>query len=180
MKPIILLAVLLLISIAPGCSPVKVQFEYDPAEDFSAYKTFDFMPVPPEVAVHLRALQPAQNAVTKQLEAKGFEGTADNPDLLIAIHTRVTAEMATQDWGCDYPRWALSNEGTEARGGCQVNVYQKTEGRLILDVIKAEDRTMIWRGIAERAIPADRNAEDLDKIVSGVVAKVLKSFPPAK
>ena len=37
------------ILLAAGCSSYTVMFDYDHQEDFSQYKTFDFLPAPQEI-----------------------------------------------------------------------------------------------------------------------------------
>jgi hypothetical protein len=163
-----------------GCSRVKINYDYDKEEDFSSFNTFDFMPVPEKVAEHAQALEPIRMAVTRQLEAKGFTGTSDNPDLLIAVHTSVEDTVRVSDWGYSYAPWGMYYGGYGFGQGDRIDVYHHSEGTLVLDFIKASDQELIWRGSAESALPDRQNPGDIQKVINKSVARILRHFPPSK
>ena len=65
------------------------------------------------------------------------------------------------------------------RGG-GISTYEWQEGTLILDIVKAADNELIWRGGASRALPSSTTPEKTDKIIKEAVSKILKKYPPKK
>jgi len=169
-----------LIVFSAGCTRTKVNFDYDKEENFSDFKTFDFMPVPEKVAAHSTALEPIRMAVTRELEAKGFTGTSDNPDILIAVHTSVEDTVRISDWGYSYAPWGMYYGGYGFGEGGRIDVFHHSQGTLVLDFIKASDQELIWRGSAERGLPDRQNPGNITKVIDQTVSKILKHFPPSK
>jgi len=180
MKKILLILMMGLLVIPAGCTRTKVNFDYDKSKDFSAFKTFDFMPVPEKVAAHSRALEPIRMAVTRELEAKGFTGTSENPDLLIAVHTSVEDTVRVSDWGYHLAPWGMYHGGEGFGPGDRIDVYQHSEGTLVLDFINASDQELIWRGSAQRGLPDRQNPGNINKVINQTVSKILKHFPPSQ
>ena len=73
-----------------------------------------------------------------------------------------------QPWGYGY--WPGYNWGyTEAR--------QYPEGTLVLDIVDARTRKLVWVGTLQREV---RSTNPSGKQVQKAVKKLLKNFPPKK
>ena len=76
------------------------------------------------------------------------------------------------NWGYGY-----SPEGRYwGRGG--FSVYQYEEGTLVLDLIDAKSRDLIWRGAAKADVEVATTPEKRDKLIQAAVHKILENFPP--
>ena len=64
------------------------------------------------------------------------------------------------------------------RRNAVVSEYQV--GTLILDVVRAADRQLIWRGTASDEVYPDNSTEARERRVREAVQKILEQFPPAK
>jgi hypothetical protein len=51
---------------------------------------------------------------------------------------------------------------------------------LIVDVISARTKTIVWRGTATKEINANANPEQRDKNINRAAAKLFKNYPPVK
>ena len=51
-------------------------------------------------------------------------------------------------------------------------------GTLVLDIVDARTKRLIWRGAAEGTLDRDISLENEEKIISEAVEKLLKDFPP--
>lgn len=80
-------------------------------------------------------------------------------------------------WGYA-PGWSVGY----ATGWVPVYAYPggPTAGTLVLDVFDGSTGELIWRGWAERALAELAYAGDEQEFLNETVAKILKSFPPAK
>ena len=83
MKYLILL--LMLCFTSSGYAAPAVNFDYDTAADFSALKTFDWMPATGNAAGDELLVKKIRNSVDAQLRAKGRSMAEGNPDFLIGM-----------------------------------------------------------------------------------------------
>ena len=87
--PAALLALLL-----SACSPLVVKHDFDPEADFAAYRSFAWLPDPPAADADDPAHSPLlgkhiRRAVNHTLAERGLQKDLDEPDLLLAYHSRL-------------------------------------------------------------------------------------------
>lgn len=100
----------------------------------------------------------------------------------------------TPYWGFGYPRYAFGypyfgyrawpayptyGAGYYSAGGIGRRYPRPVvPGTLVVDVLDARSDELVWRGWAEGALLEAPDADELDEYVDGLVAKILRSFPP--
>jgi len=167
-----------------ACSPsLKVTSDYDKSVDFTSYKTFAMY----ELKDHSGAIsQLNQNriidAVKKQMVAKGFTENTTNPDVLVNVVTylkekqQVTANTNYYGYGGYYRPYAWG--GGMASGTTTYSTYNYHDGTLMVDVVDAAKKQLVWQGVGNKEI--DKPSKDPDKAISEAVARIMESFPPGK
>jgi hypothetical protein len=178
-KKIIVITIGIILFIS-GCSSLKISHDYDQRTDFSRYETFAWARAPKEAVgspqARLLANNPLldrriKNAVTDQLMKKGFKADNKTPDLLIVYHVGVKDKINVSNWGYGYgPYW----------GPGRVDVYGSREGTLIIDFVDARQKELVWRGIAQKALPEGGSPESRERQLNDVVRSLLAKFPPKK
>ena len=167
MRRSVLLLALASFALLTGCSTVQIETDYDRSVDFSQYHTYRWIP-------HVKGTEDnplmrdqllkshVMNSVDAHLAKKGYvkieEGT---PDFLLAyFFTARNRVDVTHYYGYYYP---------------STSVYKYKEGTLIVDVVDAAEKQLIWRGWATDVLH-DRNriADQIDYTVE----KLLQRFPP--
>lgn len=178
MKELLKISCTILLIWAVSCSSYDVRFDYDRHEDFSNYKTFDFMPIPKKIRneANEHVINRIEAAVTRELTAKGFQQN-DDPDLLVAIHTETKDRFDVADWGYHYAPYDYYWRDNSYWGGRNIDVIEYEEGTLTLDFVIADEREMIWRGAVSKALPARLKTDKIDQIVDKAVKKILENFP---
>jgi hypothetical protein len=164
-----------------GCSTVKVSQDYDPATDFSIYRTFDWYPGPQPKTGDIRVDNPLlderiRKAVTRELIAKGFRRVAGQvPDVYVAYHLtiRTKLEADTVHTGVGYGRYPYYG-GV----GYDTWVRQYDEGMLVIDIADAQADKLLWRGVGTRRVTETKNPQKSTEVVNKTVAEVLAQFPP--
>ena len=176
---IISLAVLLFGSCATS---LKILYDYDKEEDFSKFRSYAFILVPEnlESDVNPDVVRRIEEAVALMLGKKGFQRLDANPDLLVAIHTERHDKLSVSNWGYNYAPHDLYWRGSGYWGAGGMDVHRYAEGTLIIDVVHAKDKELIWRGMGSKAFPAEPTLEQIEKTVNKAVAKLLSNFPPKK
>jgi hypothetical protein len=174
MKSLIVLIILTLTIC--GCSPISVKQDYDSEANFSALKTFDWMPMPENANVVARPLMDKRirNAVTDQLSAKGIKQNSASPDFLVVHHAGVKDRVDIDTWGYSYARRGRYLGWRTAH----VDVQKYKEGTLILDFVDPQSKELIWRSIASGVLPDNPNPEKIEETINDAVTKMLEGFPP--
>ena len=158
----------------------KAVFDYDPSVDFNQYATYGWLErensvehlLPDHLRMRLRR-------VTEEVLAEKGLAPAPAPpqtDLLLTYYLSTEMQLeirhvgysTMQPWGYGY--WPGYNWGyTEAR--------QYPEGTLVLDIVDAQTRKLVWVGTLQREV---RSTNPSGKQVQKAVTKLLKNFPPKK
>jgi hypothetical protein len=161
--------------VATGCSSVNVSTDWDREADFSDYRSFSWFeraerPVrPPNRRREASPLveQRVVREVSAQLRAKGYDQVpVRQADFLVTYHTDVHREVRVTHSGYGYRGW---RHGTSHR-------YSYPVGTLIVDVIDAGRRELVWRGVATGSFGSGSPSEDK---VRKVVARIMADFPPS-
>jgi hypothetical protein len=159
--------------LATTCSLAGTRVDYDRTVDFSTYHTYSWQDG--TLAMHERVQETIEQAIDGQLGAKGLARQTSDGDLLIVAHAsmaRDTGVPADRTGGGDWPGW-------DDRGGSRDGPGEVSEipaGTLIVDIVDAETRKLVWRGIASGAIKP--SGEQTSKKIDKKIAKLFSRFPP--
>ncbi|RZK24110.1 MAG: DUF4136 domain-containing protein [Hymenobacter sp.] len=197
MKYILLAASLTLVAGLPACTP-KVNVEQRANVNFNRYRTFDFADTEVKTSGDRNPLLRSpiaqdriKQAIASELNKRGLQQAARNPDFLITTHTFVEqAERTVYDTqptaGYAYP-YAVSYRG----GFLPVNYgywygpsYYSTprteqyhEGTLVIDFIDRRTNNLVWRGsVADPIDDAGRLGSEFSKNAKDILDK----FPVAE
>jgi hypothetical protein len=161
-------AVLMLPAVA---SAQKVNVDFDPAVNFTKYKTYAWTQGTP--SPNPLGEQRVHDLVDQQMAAKGFTKAASNPDVVIATHVLVKEEKEListgYGYGAGYYRYG---------GGMQTTSVQTyIQGTLVLDIYDAATKKLAWRGTGTDT--ASDKADKNTKKVAKALEKMFKEYPPA-
>ena len=161
-----------------GCSTMRVSTDYDANANFSGPKTYDWQWGQPKRTGDPRidnALldKRIRRAVDDELKAKGFvRDTSGAATYLVFYHAAISKELSVTQVN-DYYGYHSSWRG----GYVDVDSYDK--GTIVLDIVEARSRQMIWRAWAEDTIEEGRTPEQREAKIREAVHKMLEHFPPA-
>ena len=170
-----------------ACGPsIAVQTVGGPAKDISTLQTFRMLPTPaPRDDVALDANDPmlVNSLTNRELHrhivaafiGRGYRVDDERPDFVVAFYasTRTTLDVTNWDYGYPFrPRWW---RGWGLRPAPVVTEY--TEGTVIIDVLDAKTRELLWRGRGVAMVSDDVNAYVKD--LCAAVHAILDEFPLA-
>lgn len=164
------IASLILIVVLAGCSSIDVSTDFKPDTDFAGYKTFDWMKEDAsgsEYAYDGPLDGQIRTAVETQLESSGLTRAKGPADLLVAYHAGSEQQMEAADWG---------SGGWWGKGGGEKNTYEK--GSLIIDLVDAATRELVWRGAATKALAEDTSPGSQRDAIAKAIEKMFKKYPP--
>ncbi|MFP2902912.1 DUF4136 domain-containing protein [Corallococcus sp. 4LFB] len=168
-----------------SCAGVDVGTNYDPAavQRINAFRTYAWLSQPQRTTdtrinndiTEARVTQ----AVDRDLQARGYQkvDASANPDFLIgwqgAIDTRLAAETVDSYWGYPWdPFWG------SYYGPSETYVRQYDVGTLILDVVDAREKRLVWRGTAQTNLGDSPSVQGNGDRINKGVEKMLEKFPP--
>jgi hypothetical protein len=160
----LLAAIVVAMILAPGCSSISVNQDYDTSFDFSNWKTFGFIPIPESAGIDQLSADKISNAIKTQLNAKGFKDS-EPADFGVALHFGQQTVTDVQSYG--YGWWG---------GGVDVSQYQ--QGTLVIDLIDMKTNKLEWRGTAEGAMSDNPDVQERTANIDSAVAQMLAPFPP--
>ena len=173
----LILCVMVVLACAAQAQKIKV--EYDKSLDFSKFKTFalDSNQATAKPMLRLAILAAVQDDLTK----RGLKQVNDNPDLYIqvygAIDSDVTASYHDPIYGSGIPPInANINLWYGIPGTVTTVVVHK--GQMVVDVIDAASKRVVWRAIANQKL-SDQRSKLLDQ-VNTAVEKMFKQYPVAQ
>lgn len=160
--------------ILQGCSSTNVTTDYDRQANFGSYKSYNWMPAPDRMSRNplldnSLMRKHVENAVINVLATKGMYAIQLSPDLLIAYHLGVKEKIDVNSWGYGYGRWG-------AWGSPNVDVRQYKEGTMVIDLVDAKTKELVWRGIGKGAI----GSGDPEVKIREAVTEILSMYPPEK
>jgi len=167
------------VALIVGCSPIYTSHDYDPDANFASYTSFSWMENQDVEKANQAKAGPFANDrihknIDKELSGKGLARQDDGGDLLVIYYLngkQVTEVMRTSYGGADM--WASARVG----GGDAV-VTEVNEGMIIIDLLDAKSKTLVWRGTGENAMKADASTEEIYNQLDKVIKKVMGEYPP--
>lgn len=165
--------------LAAGCvTPLTVDFDYDPAYDFSRLKTFAWAPSSPGDQMEEFTEKRFQGSLTSQLQAKGYSQSAESPDFLITIEgIKKTVESGRTGVGMSVAV-PVGSHGSVSLGGGKSKPRTKQEGELTVLFTERASGKPVWKGMASAELKGKQSPEEQQKNINLVIAELLKNFPP--
>jgi hypothetical protein len=179
--------VVILIAAAPiSAEKIRVKCDYDRSNDFARYKRYslgkNFLVTHQTPEVQARVNQVLVESLERHLQAKGFVLDENHPDFVITYEAGSLAEADTSTppdiyYGVPIDSPAFGQIGLE---GIPAEVWTYALAKLKLTVTDVGSEKPVWTARASEKIQYPKNAlKDLRKRVDDLMAKTLKSFPPA-
>ena len=163
-----------------ACSSVKVQTEYDKAANFKGYRTYAWIPQQPgpeqaPAARDPRIREAVIRGVDDGLAAKGLIKAEPNAsaDLLVAVHGWAVNRIDVRNYGYAYGPTPYGIYPALATREVEVREYR--DGTLLIDLIDAGTKQMVWRGTATDTFQPGTEVSEVSKAIQ----KTLEQYPPA-
>ncbi len=166
-----------------GCAGQRVSTDYSPSVGFTQYRTFALVSRP-DSASHQLLDDRVRNAVEAQLGSKGLSETDPKAaDLFVGYgvvdHThKEVYTTGTGGWG--WGGWGWRRRwGVAWPTSLQSNIESYTDGTVVVSLVDAKTRRVIWQGQADGVIdlPVGDPAKATRRI-DEAVAKILAKYPP--
>jgi len=167
-------------------SAEKIRVHYDKSINFAKYKTYGWAPVG-AVAHPMLALD-IVGAVDQEMAARGLTKVASNPDLLVQMYGAVDTEVSMTSNNPIYnatggippfdPSMTSPGDSLYWDGYYGNSTVVVHPGTLIIDIIDAKAKKLIWRGMGSEAVSS--NPDKLMEEANSTISKLFKEYPVKK
>jgi hypothetical protein len=146
----------------------SVTYDFDRSANFTKFRTYTWVrgTTLGDELNHQRVVR----AIDAQLTARGFSRVEANPDVLVAYHASFDKNLQINAFGSG-PRIGYRS-GT-------ATVEEIVVGTLAIDMMDAQTRSIVWRGIATKELDAKASPEKKEKGINKAAEKIFKNYPPA-
>jgi len=176
MKSIITLICISFLILLEGCSSVAVNYDYDSKFDFTHLKKYSWLPMPKDLQADELIVKRIQSAIDRNLQDKGFVQTSNESDFVIALY--ISTHIKKELWESGgYGYRGYGRYGSHWSGN-RIEIYEYEEGTVIVEIINASNKDLIWRGTGVGMVEHDLSPKARDKRIGQVVAELLENFPP--
>lgn len=175
MPAIRLLTLVTLTSLAlMGCATITAGSYSDRNIDFAQYRTYDWGPpdaLPtgdPRLDANPFFEDQFEGAVERQFARAGFGRDSENPDLIVHYHANITQRFEVH--GVEGPC-----TGSE---DCEPRATEYDSGTLVLDIVDARTKKVVWRGWSQGTMNGVINNQDrLAEHIQASVRRMFEEFP---
>jgi hypothetical protein len=172
------LAFLFVISVV-SCSPVRVlDTEKAQDADLRAYKTFDFYKLEASgdtVSEKFRQYTDVlKQAITNQMQERGYTMATSDPDLLVNIGILVKEETQTRETTIrEAPRYIGQRRYSWKSEEVEVGRYKS--GTVTLHLVDADQNKMVWKGAVEGVI--SNRPKNIENDIKVAMDKLFAKLP---
>lgn len=163
-----------------ACSTVRVSTDYDPSTDFTSMSSYAWLDDRSGVADDREGISSLldrriRSAIEAELGGKDLT-RADRGDADLLVTYRLSVEtkidVDTIHTSAGY--------GVGWYGGMSSHtvVSEYEEGTLLIDLIDAPSKQLVWRGTGEARVRESPSPEQREERIRQAVREILASFPP--
>lgn len=173
-----------------GCSGIKVVADFDPAVDFTQYKTYEYYGWIEDSDKLINDLDKRriEAAFGAEFEARGLKYVEEGGDLVVGLFivtqekTQTTAQTTSMGGmgGYGYGGYYGYGPGWGWGGGYSTTTYSEynyTEGTLVCDIYDKAKEQLVWEGIGTGTV--DKDPSTRDENIPAAVKKIMEKYPVA-
>lgn len=178
--------ILFLLVMTAGCASMTVDSHYNPAVDFSLYKSYSWLHDVDNPGDDVRINNPlvinsVRSAVDDELQSRGLEKTSrEKADFLVVWFGAIEQVLKTENINHFYRQYGYGTLYQDPYWNSSPTVASRKEyeqGQLIIDIVDRRTNKLMWRGTAKNKIVPDQTEEGAKKNLKKAVKKILENFP---
>lgn len=172
MRYLSLIVVLFLVS----CAPIRVNYDYETATDFTTYKTYNYYA---NIQSGLNELDTNRlmNALDEELQSKGLT-LSETPDFFIDIKSDEFQEANRSSVGV-----GLGGGGRNVGGGVSIGIPVRQSNlnrQIIIDFVDENGVGLFWQAVSEDSFNPNAKPDKREAKFKAIVVKILENYPPKK
>jgi hypothetical protein len=151
-----------------------ITHDFDRATNFAAFKTYAWVrgTVLADEINHNRVV----DAVNAELATKGLTraDAGEAADLFVAYHASFDRNLQISGFATGWGPYRFGGRSAVA------HTEQILTGTLVIDIIEARTKTIVWRGIASKEVDTKADPAKRDRNIRRAAERLFRNYPPAK
>lgn len=178
-----LAALLVALTLPVTAQAQKIHVTYDKSLNFSGFKTYAW--APRSAVAHPMLAADIVGAIEDELAARGLRKVDSKPDLIVQVYGSIDSDSTFYSNDPLYmgtggvPPFDPSMTGPAFVGDWGNSTVTIHKGDLVVDLIQASAKKLVWRGMAMQNI-SSQNPEKLMSEVNNAISKMFKDYPVKK
>ncbi len=158
----------------------KITVTYAKSINFSNFKTYSW--AEHGAVAHPLLAADIVAAIEQELNARGLRKATSNPDLIIQMYGSIDQDMTMYSNDPLYgATGGIPPFDPNLAGPVFIGFYGNTtvtvhKGQLVVDLIDAKAKKLVWRGIAMESVSSHDPQKLVDE-VNGAISKMFKQYP---
>jgi hypothetical protein len=158
----------------------KTSYDFSKEADFATFKTYALKEGTPvgQQLIDDRIV----SAIETELTAKGLTKATGEPDVFVVYHMAFDKQKDISTFSSGYGGAGYGPYGGWGWGGgmstTSTQVRDILIGTLVVDMIDAKKKQVVWRGMGVKEVNTTANPEKRDKSISNALKKIYKNYPP--
>jgi hypothetical protein len=167
-----------LVAVSACSTGPQLRSDYDPSVDFGQYQTFGFVRLTGTDQAQYQTLvtQHFKNALREQMQARGYQYTETNPDLLVNFNAKLSEKMQVTSQPSAGMYYGYRGYGAWGSYGSYTQVRQYTQGTVNVDLVDAKKGQLVWEGVAVGTVK-ESDKEQIGQRIANVVALIMEQYP---
>ncbi|TCK18736.1 uncharacterized protein DUF4136 [Thiogranum longum] len=166
-----------------ACTTLTVQTDYDTSYNFSKLKTYAWLEdKPPSDDIRINnslIIKRVVNAVNNTLQSRGYKLVSkDKADFFVNWFGYIDNKIQQETINTYYRHPGYATTTWEYSAFSRTYTYEYQEGTLIIDILDATSRQLIWRGTGQDYLEENETPENITERINRTVAGILNAFPP--
>lgn len=167
---------ILILLLITACAPIRVNYDFDTATDFSTYKTYNYYS-PLNTGLSDLDTKRLLNSLDATMQSKGMT-LSDTPDFVINIQSSEYREAQRNNVGV-----GVGGGGGNVGGGISIGIpmgQADVNRQIIFDFIDDSKTGLFWQAVSESNYNPNAKPEQREAQLQKIVTKVLSQYPPEK
>ncbi|MEM9324368.1 MAG: DUF4136 domain-containing protein [Bacteroidota bacterium] len=155
-----------------------VSYDHIEDVDMSQFKTYHIDSVDiesiPDFQPRKEGLRRLLQAISNEMDARGYQKQSNNPDLLLNVGVTISEEVQTRETDIrDAPRYiGTRNYHWQSE---EIVVREYEAGTVTLDMVDVKGNQMIWQSIAKGTLTP--NPKKANKRIDKAAQRLFQKFP---
>lgn len=158
-----------------GCSTVSVKTDFDPAADFSKYKTYAIAPMEGLDTITSGRINTAVNLA---IQERGLKPATSNPDLVVYLQVKLSTEQRVNTTSTGGYAGFYGYRGGMGMSTSTSTVQNVPVGTLVVDLVDAAAKKMVWRGMASDTLDKQASGDARQEALNEAMRQLFYEYPP--
>jgi hypothetical protein len=172
-----------LVLAACAAPKINTRSQTDPSVNLASYHTYNFVAEPgtnrggysTPITTYFKT------AISRELDARGYKLTEENPQLLINFNTNAREQVdirstPSMSYGYGYYGYRGGMYAAGPIGGSDVETVRYKQGTANIDVVDAAKKQLVWEGVAEGKI-TDTMMKNPQATIDTVITDMFLNYP---